>query len=243
MAPLRSDREWIYWGERDPLYGVVTRPGREAGGPNPWTAEEFLETGRRYFRDVLLHWTRYGAGKTHCVEIGCGAGRITYQLLDQFAEVTALDVSPAQIERAKTLLGDRAARTRFELVSEPQIPLQDASADGVFSCEVFQHLDSEDAIARYIREACRVLASGGTMCVQIPVLGLRPWTPRGSRGHNAVLRLLRWAGRRHMMMYRQYRAERVLEIMQRAGFADVEMQVFHAEEQDGFHPYFMGRKS
>ena len=126
MAPLRSDREWIYWGERDPLYSVVTRAGREAGGLNPWTAEEFLETGRRYFAYVLLHWTRYGVGSRHCVEIGCGAGRITHQLLDQFANVTALDVSPAQIERAKLLLGERAGRTRFALVSETLIPIPDA---------------------------------------------------------------------------------------------------------------------
>ena len=61
--------------------------------------------------------------------------------------------------------------------------------------------------------------------------------------HNTLLRLLRWAGRRHLMMYRQYRAEQVLAMMRQAGFADVELQVFMLEEQDGFHPYFLGRKS
>lgn len=243
MSQLRSNQEWIWWGEHDPLYGVVTRRGREVGGPNPWTPEEFLETGRRYFHDVVSHWRRYGVGSQHCVEIGCGAGRLTNQLVETFAAVTALDVSPAQIARARALLGDRTSRVTFELVTEPEIPLPDASCDGVFSCEVFQHFDSDAALIAYLREAHRVLMPNGTICVQIPVVGLRPWSPRGSAAHNAILRVLRRLGRRRLMIYRQYRAEDLLNLMLQAGLVDVEMQLFHAAEQDGFHAYFMARKA
>ena len=57
MGQLQSNLEWLFWGRHDPLYAVATRPGKQAGGPTPWTADEFLETGRLYFADVYRHWT------------------------------------------------------------------------------------------------------------------------------------------------------------------------------------------
>ncbi len=243
MPPLPSNREWIYWGEHDPLYGVSTRRGKEIGGADPWTPEEFLETGRRYFADVALHWKRYGMGTRHCVEIGCGAGRITRQLADCYEAVTAIDVSPAQIELARGLLGAQAHRVTFALVKDPVIPVADAVCDGVFSCEVFQHLDSQRAVFAYFREAHRVLVPGGTLCIQVPVKGMQPRTLTALPLRNTLLRFLRRLGRQRMMIYRTHEAPRVLNHLVEIGFTDVELQLFHAEEQDGFHPYFMARKA
>src|SRR6476620_5701387 len=97
MGQLQSNREWLFWGRHDPLYAVATRPGKQAGGPAPWTADEFLETGRLYFADVYRHWRQYGVGSEHCAEIGCGSGRVTRQLVAHFRRVTAQDVSPDQL--------------------------------------------------------------------------------------------------------------------------------------------------
>lgn len=242
MAELPSNREWIFWGQHDPLYAVATRPGKQAGGQAPWTPAEFFETGRRYFADVGRQWRQYGAGTDHCVEIGCGSGRITRQLASHFRRVTAIDVSPAQLESARRLLGPEVDNVAFALVSEPVFPLAEGGCDGVFCCEVFQHLDPASALGVYLREAHRVLGPGGTVCFQVPVRGVQPPSPLSSPVRNAVLRLLRRLGRRRMMIYRQYRAPLVFGLLTEAGFTEVEMRVFRAAEQDGFHAYFFGRK-
>src|SRR5712691_9314271 len=98
-------------------------------------------------------------GSERCVEIGCGTGRITRQLASCFRHVTALDVSPGQLETARRLLENVVHNVEFTLVSTPHLPVDDGMCDGVFSCEVFQHPDPAVPLLRdYISEAYRVLA-------------------------------------------------------------------------------------
>lgn len=241
MTPLRSDPEWQFWGQHDPLYAVATIRDKHIGGEAAWTAEEFLENGRRYFVAVRTQWQQYGMGAEHCVEIGSGSGRITGQLARHFRRVTGLDVSSAQIATAQRLLGTETTGVQFMLVSDPVIPLPDGSCDAVFSCEVFQHFDDDEGLNAYVREAHRVLQSGGTLCFQLPLRGLQPRSLLASPLRNMVLRLLRRLGRRRMMIYRTYEASAVFERLQRAGFASLELRVFKAEGH-GRHCYFFATK-
>lgn len=113
----------------------------------------------------------------------------------------------------------------------------------MFSCEVFQHLDSDDPVRAYLVESFRVLAKEGTVCFQVPVRGLHPWSFLSSRTRYLLLLGLRKLGRRRMMMYRRFRADAVLKILESIGFVDVELRLFHADEQPGFHAYFLARKA
>src|SRR5690349_20183075 len=124
---LSTDREWIFWGEHDPLWAVSSVAGRERGAARAWTAEEFLADGATYFATVQRQWTHYGMGSTHCLEIGAGSGRLTKQLLATFARVTAVDVSAAQLENARRLLGEDASRVTFAVVDRPAFPVADES--------------------------------------------------------------------------------------------------------------------
>jgi ubiquinone/menaquinone biosynthesis C-methylase UbiE len=242
MDELRSNREWIFWGEHDPLYAVATRPGKQIGGESPWSTDEFFATGQHYFADVQRQWQQYGRGSEHCVEIGCGAGRITRQLVSHFRRVTAIDVSPAQLESARRLLGADAANVHFALVSAPKLPLPDASCDGVFSCEVFQHLESDRAIEAYIREGFRVLSPSGSICFQVPVRGIQRPSFLSSSPRNLALGLLRRLGRRRMMIYRQVSANLIFRLLGETGYVECELRVFGVAEHRGFHGYFFARK-
>jgi SAM-dependent methyltransferase len=115
MVTPSSNREWVYWGHKDPLYAVAVFDGREVGGATPWQAAEFLELGRVYFQDVYQHWVQYGVGNEHCVEIGCGSGRITRQLCERFKRVTAIDVAEGQLKTAAALVSPHA--TNLELLT------------------------------------------------------------------------------------------------------------------------------
>jgi SAM-dependent methyltransferase len=109
-----------------------------------------------------------------CVEVGCGPGRMTGALAERFDEVLALDVSPAMLARAESVVA--APNVEFRAVGGDRLDgVGDGVADVLVCYLVLQHLPSRGVIVSYLREFARVLAPGGEAFVQIPVL-------RGSLG-------------------------------------------------------------
>src|SRR5437763_13215093 len=167
--PDGATREWraIARGP-DVLFHVCSWPGKRG----TWTEDEFYAAGRSDWEDFRSQWRHYwpelgGA----CVEIGCGAGRLTAALADDFQRVVALDVSQDMIERARA----RApSNVEFRQVDGPAIPLGDDQADAVFSVHVFQHLESREVLAAYLAEARRALRPGGTLLVHIQLASSQP---------------------------------------------------------------------
>ncbi|HEX2722174.1 MAG TPA: class I SAM-dependent methyltransferase [Gemmatimonadaceae bacterium] len=237
-----TNREWIYWGERDPLWAVSSGAGRQRGGDREWTAEEFLAEGAAYFAPVRHQWAHYGMGTEHCLEIGAGSGRLTRQLLESFKRVTAIDVSAAQLDNARRLLGADAERVEFAVVDEPMFPVPDASADGLFTAEVFQHFSSFAPIESYLTDGFRAMKSGGTACFQLPVFGVHPVSHTRFALRAARTTLERALRRRKVMDYRFYRASRVLTTLERIGYVDCQLRAFNVGAHEGQHAFFFARK-
>lgn len=241
---MRSDIEWKYWGRTDPLWAVATWRGKQADGPSRWDPGEFLQLGQSDFADVFRHWTHYGLVSGRCVEIGCGAGRMTSQLAGVFASVLALDVSPDQIEQARKLLGTAADKVEFRVVSEPKIPAPDASQDAMFSCHVFQHFSDARGIRAYLEDTRRVLRSGGTVCFHLPV----PGAHRSSQSfawlwlRNLAKKGLRLLGARRLMEYHRYPVLTVLRMLQDLGYQEAELRLFAMHSNGDFHSFFFARK-
>ncbi len=102
-------------GEKDdPLFGVATWAGKEKDGSSPWTEEEFYALGESDWRDFVSHWQHYGVSKQSCMEIGCGAGRITKSLATYFDHVIAVDVSPDMIDCARRAI--KSGNVEFSLI-------------------------------------------------------------------------------------------------------------------------------
>src|SRR6266849_3636698 len=99
---MRSNIEWRTWGKTDPLWGVAACEGKRRNGASPWTDPEFYELGAGDWKDYSRHWEQYGVDRRSCVEIGCGAGRMTQQLAGFFGSVHAFDVSPEMVEYARS---------------------------------------------------------------------------------------------------------------------------------------------
>lgn len=167
MNRLQSNREWEMWGEKDPLWGVAAYKDRKRTGSNPWNNDDFYKMGSQDWKDFSEVWSTFGMQKGSCLEIGCGAGRITRHIENDFDSVHAIDVSPGMLEYARENAGTK--KTTFHLYDGVNIPLPDNSVEAAFSCHVFQHLDSlEDAHDLFL-EVYRVLAPGGTLLIHIPV--------------------------------------------------------------------------
>ena len=95
------------------------------------------------------------------LEIGCGVGAQTQILLRRFPKifVQGVDVSPAQISRARENLARPIAQGRADVrvADGERLPFADASFDGAFFCWVLEHLQKPQAVLKELR---RVLKSG-----------------------------------------------------------------------------------
>jgi ubiquinone/menaquinone biosynthesis C-methylase UbiE len=163
----RSNIEWRRFGNLDPLYGVASWEGRNKRGPNPWTEAEFYGSGAVNCAEYVGRWESYGLNKRSCLEIGCGAGRITKHLAGYFSTVHAVDVSEGMLAMARKNI--TAPNCVFYLSDGASLPMEDGSATAAFSCDVFQHFNVRDVAKSYFEEIYRVLDHGGSMMIELPV--------------------------------------------------------------------------
>lgn len=237
--------EWKRWGASDPLFAVATIPGRERSGSQPWTPEEFYAHGKKEAAVFLAMWTQYlGAMPSGTLlEIGCGAGRLTHALADQFARVLALDVS----EQMQALARERCpAHVEFLLTDGPRIPAPDACADGVFSYVVFQHFDGFEWIDSYLREAARVLRPRGTVMIHVPAPEPGAvWRQRLTGYHlrralTSAAPFLLPRRLRVGMNYRMYEPEKVEASLSGAGLIEIRAEVMPESDRRG--TFYFARK-
>ena len=102
------------------------------------------------------------AGCRVAVDVGAGTGLLTRALARKVPQVVAVEPDP----RMAAVLQARSSQTEFDGVRVAQgrgeqIPLPDASADGVFASSAWHWLDPE----RAPREIARVLRDGGRLGV------------------------------------------------------------------------------
>lgn len=246
-----SNVEWQKWGQRDPLFAVASWPGREKGGIDPWTAADFYALGASDWGDFAPHWRQYGWDTDSCLEIGCGTGRLTLPLAQQFRRTYALDVSREMVEYAKAHIKDPSIE--FLVSDGVKIPLGDGSVSAVFSTHVFQHFDTTDHASAYFREIARVLKPHGSMMIHLPIYhwpampGLfdRIYKLRRAAGHvrAAVNRfLISHNVGKPIMRGTVYPVDYFYRVLPVLGFEDIEIRIFPTKSNGGLHPFVFARK-
>jgi SAM-dependent methyltransferase len=123
--------------------------------------ERFWAGGEDALRQILDELGLSIGPEETVVEIGCGVGRLTRAIAARAAAVTAVDVSRAMLERARTLNPDLENVCWVHGDGSTLGGVDSGTADGCFSHVVFQHLPEPDLTLGYIREMGRVLRSGG----------------------------------------------------------------------------------
>ena len=241
MADVKnSTEEWraIARGPRV-FHHIHTWPERS----EEWSEEEFYALGVSDWEDFRRHWTHYRPelGGT-CVEIGCGAGRMTRVIAQDFERVIGLDVSEDMLALARGAVPDNVDLVQ---VDGPAWPLEDASADAVFSVHVLQHLDDAEAVRQSLAETYRVLRPGGTFAIHIitgqPLQGV-------ARRARAGLRL--WWNRRRLekgeehkaVRFRIYSYEEIRAMLFGIGFSDLELRVFPVRTNGAMHSFWFGTR-
>src|SRR5687767_5933709 len=148
-----------FWDERareDAFHFVDNRePYREAD------PERFWREGARDL-DTLLDTLELAVRlDDHVLALGCGVGRLTRVLAARAAHVTAVDVSPRMLDRARELNPQLNNVTWLLGDGETLDGLPDGTVDAVVSHVVLQHIPSAKVQLGYVTEIGRVLRPGG----------------------------------------------------------------------------------
>jgi SAM-dependent methyltransferase len=223
------------------LYHVLTWPGKD-----DWTEDEFYDVGRQDWEDFRSQWQHYAGDLSGTVlEIGCGAGRLTRQLAQEFDNVVALDVSRDMIARADSVTPDNV---EFHQVEGTRVPLEDGSVNAVFSVHVLQHLDDFADVSAYVADAVRALAPGGTLMLHIALGNLE----HGWFGRYGKLRVewRLWRSRRRLkqgqehfaVRYRLYDLEQVQHMLEALPLERIELRMFPVRTNGYQHTFWLATK-
>jgi 2-polyprenyl-3-methyl-5-hydroxy-6-metoxy-1,4-benzoquinol methylase len=96
------------------------------------------------------------------LEIGCGTGLFTKEIIKKPVQLTAIDISPELIKVARKSILD--SNVKFIIENAYQMTFEDQTFDAVIGSSVLHHLDVDAAL----KEIYRVLTPGGYIAFTEP---------------------------------------------------------------------------
>ncbi|QNG46865.1 class I SAM-dependent methyltransferase [Sphingobium yanoikuyae] len=220
-----TDHNWCLWGERDPYYGVLTD-------------KRFRNDSIQQYRDVFFavgqtfvdHWLykfeqRFGAlSRNRALDFGCGVGRLTIPLSQQFASVTGVDISPAMLREAQVNSAGKAIEYRL---SDDHVSQVDGTFDFVNCVIVLQHIPLERGMV-ILKGLLDRVGEGGGCLIQITTKRRYSWKREldyrlrhDVPGGRFLINLLkRQSADTPMMQMNEYSLAEVLRLFHASGFLE-----------------------
>jgi SAM-dependent methyltransferase len=157
LERMRAD--WNYRAGEDANYYV-------AFGRREQEDAEFFATAAGVVNGLEMDLARF-PGRDAALEIGCGPGRLMRPLSRHFKEIHGVDISDAMIALARERLRHTPNAFPHHSSGSDLKLFPDEKFDYVYSYAVFQHIPSAEVVFQYLREARRVLKTGGILRCQI----------------------------------------------------------------------------
>ena len=123
---------------------------------------------------LTVDFDRLGVGPgTSVIDVGCGAGRHSFEAFRRGADVVAFDQSAEDLNDVDAILtamqeqGEAPASAKAEAVKGDALglPYEDGAFDCVIASEILEHVPEDDLA---IDELVRVLRPGGLLAVTVP---------------------------------------------------------------------------
>jgi len=149
---------WERMAKRNAKYYIASFKGKKI------TEKEFRKSGEDDYKRLLLINGKREHVKGTFLEIGCGTGRMTEFIAQDWSDVKAIDISGEMIKQGKKRL-DSFGNIEWIETDGQTIPLKDNSVDFAFSYLVFQHIKTKGMIKRNFKEVLRVLKQNGVFLV------------------------------------------------------------------------------
>ncbi|HEY0971788.1 MAG TPA: methyltransferase domain-containing protein [Gemmatimonadales bacterium] len=228
------DRVWEQLGATDPYYAVLT-DSRYRGELAPPDRAAFFQSGADHLEHVLAiirdrldpAFAPYRA-----LDFGCGVGRILVPLAERCAEVTGVDVSPAMLAEARRNCEVAGARHVRLVRSDDQLSAVEGDLDLIHTYIVLQHIPVRRG-ERLVEQLAARLAPGGVGIFHVtyahaPTATYRRllyWLRTRVPGAHAMLNLaLGRSPGEPLMQGNRYSATRLLDLLWRAGCAEVHVR-------------------
>ncbi len=125
-------------------------------------------------------------GGLDLVDVGCGAGKLSRELVQRGARVLGVDPDP--IQAAKNRQAPAQAGLRFAEAKAIELPLDDNSQDGVIMSRSLHHM-AIDEMEPALHEAARVIKPAGFLYVLEPDYSGSYWELQKSYNNESPARL------------------------------------------------------
>lgn len=160
MLKTDSDRDWEWYGAREPYFGVLTNPRFLRADLTELARAEFFDSGERYVDSLLETIGRHFGpipADSRVLDFGCGVGRLVIPFGRRFAEVVGVDVAPSMLEEARRNCVAAGVTNVRLAAGDDELSQVAGSFDFVHSFIVFQHIPIArgEAITRRILELLR----------------------------------------------------------------------------------------
>lgn len=167
MEIVDLHRHWEQFAREDPLWAILTVPGRKG---RRWDPASFFATGVSEIRGAIEQLRALGihAPRARALDFGCGVGRLSQALAEHFDRVDGVDISETMIHEANRF-NRHGDRCRYHHNPRRGLELFDSgSFTFIYSNMVLQHIATEYA-EEYLAEFARLLAPGGVLLFQVPI--------------------------------------------------------------------------
>jgi ubiquinone/menaquinone biosynthesis C-methylase UbiE len=157
-------------GNRESTYKVSLQPGAEFHERIAvnWTAGYMRGSFKRRLTVFTKILDRVVSPGQIWLDLGCGSGVLTLELLKRGASVVALDGAPAMIDNARATISsfNGSAGVTFRLGDAQDLSWSSSAAfDGVLCSSVIEYVSSPDAL---MSEISRVLKESGLAVLSLP---------------------------------------------------------------------------
>ena len=172
IGNFKKDFDWEDKAQTNPLYAIMSDSVFENSGIEP-TQEELTalyRQGEKFWNKWFapLFWNRSDTRDLVLLEYGCGMGRIISYPAPDFAKCYGVDISETQIEFANRYCPNMD-KIIFSVLNKQNlsIPIENDTADVVYSYAVLQHIQKRSALVMAVSEMARVLKKAGKLKIQV----------------------------------------------------------------------------
>ena len=165
---MSTDADWDKWGETDPYFGVLSSDEYHAENLNEESKAKFFQSGDEYIGRTLAVVRRHldaDYRPKHCVDFGCGVGRLVIPLAGLSENVIGIDVSDHMLAEAASNCGKKNIENVLFVKSDDDLTEITGSYDFIHSCLVLQHIPTKRGM-RLVNALLHHLEPGGVVAIQ-----------------------------------------------------------------------------
>jgi len=138
----------------------------------PWYEELYENYARKYDNEVFVHGTvgecdflekEFNYDKSlRILDVGCGTGRHAIELTSRGYHVTGIDLSEAQLARAREKAAERGLQINFQCHDARNLSFEKEFDAAIMLCEGgFSLMETDEMNFRILQSAARALKPGG----------------------------------------------------------------------------------